>query len=220
MNTEPTKTLAGSGEPARPPCSDRIGGNVLSAILARHGIIDPRAVEDAEGYDGGMTMLRVGTAAREIMETIGPNDQSDPQPVSEAVERGKENVSKSKTSGRKSGAAVRVERIVSPIDETEALEYLRENHPEFFESESSRELAAVIVLEMADELAKHGGVERSGMIAAVMALMYRMGTAALKTIRDEKHRGMARILVDDYRANDQAHRPLPGGERPNETQTK
>ena len=94
------------------------------------------------------------------------------------------------------------QRLVSPIRfEREAMEYLRQNHPEFFESESSRELAAIIVLSMPDELAKHSPVERSGMIAAIMALMYQMGTAALKTIRDEKHRNMARILVDEYRAN-------------------
>lgn len=47
----------------------RISGNTLAGILVRHGIIDACAVEDAEGYDGGITMLRVRTAAQEISDT-------------------------------------------------------------------------------------------------------------------------------------------------------
>ena len=53
--------------------SARLSGNTLASILVRHGIIDLCAVEDAEGYDGGMTMARVRTVAQEITETIAPN---------------------------------------------------------------------------------------------------------------------------------------------------
>lgn len=59
----------------RPHGSARLSGNTLASILVRHNIIDPCAVEDAEGYDGGMTMLRVRTAAQEITETIAPSDK-------------------------------------------------------------------------------------------------------------------------------------------------
>lgn len=53
--------------------SARLGGNTLASILVRHGIIDPCAVEDPDEYDGGITMLRVRTAAQEITETVAPN---------------------------------------------------------------------------------------------------------------------------------------------------
>lgn len=54
--------------------SARFSGNTLASILMRHGIIAPRAVEDAQGYDGGMTMLRIRTAAQEISEALAPNN--------------------------------------------------------------------------------------------------------------------------------------------------
>jgi hypothetical protein len=85
-------------------------------------------------------------------------------------------------------------------EEEAAMECLRRNHPEFFADPTFRDLAAVILSEMGDELAKHGPVERSTMIAVIISLMYRMGTAALKTTRDEQERDMGRIFVDTYRS--------------------
>lgn len=38
----------------------------FAALLARHGIIDPRACEDPEGYDGHDTAIRLGRALREL----------------------------------------------------------------------------------------------------------------------------------------------------------
>ena len=45
---------------------EQFNGNALAGLLVRHGIIDPSAVDDPEGYDGGATMLRVRTAAQEL----------------------------------------------------------------------------------------------------------------------------------------------------------
>jgi len=36
--------------------------------LVMHGLIDQAAVEDAEGYDAGRTMQRIGEAYEELME--------------------------------------------------------------------------------------------------------------------------------------------------------
>ena len=44
--------------------------NMLASILVRHHIIDLSAVEDADGYDAALTMLRVRTAAQEISEIV------------------------------------------------------------------------------------------------------------------------------------------------------
>ena len=60
-----TKPSAGAMRAAR------FGGNWLAGILVRHGIIDPCAVEDSEGYDAGLTMLRIRTAADEINAESG-----------------------------------------------------------------------------------------------------------------------------------------------------
>ena len=80
------------------------------------------------------------------------------------------------------------------------MEYLRANHPEFFEDVTTRNLAAMIVVEMAEELVKLSKVERVSVIATTIGLMYKMGTAALKSIRDD-NRNMAQICVDEYLEN-------------------
>jgi hypothetical protein len=40
----------------------------LADILVRGGLVDPRAVEDPEGYDGGETMCEIGIEAQEIID--------------------------------------------------------------------------------------------------------------------------------------------------------
>lgn len=60
---------------AASPCSARLSSKTLASILVRHGIIDPCAIEDAEGYDGGATALRIRHAAQEINEAVAPNEK-------------------------------------------------------------------------------------------------------------------------------------------------
>jgi hypothetical protein len=55
------------------PVSLHLNGKTLAGILVRHSIIDPSAVEDPEGYDGGITMLRVREAAKDITKAMAPS---------------------------------------------------------------------------------------------------------------------------------------------------
>lgn len=50
--------------PAPAPASLQLAD--FAALLARHGIIDPRAIEDPEGFDGHETAIRIGRALREL----------------------------------------------------------------------------------------------------------------------------------------------------------
>ena len=62
--------------------SARLSAKTLASILVRHGIIDPCAIEDAEGYDGGTAALRIINAAQEISEAVAPNAElSDSRPL-------------------------------------------------------------------------------------------------------------------------------------------
>ena len=81
------------------------------------------------------------------------------------------------------------------------MEYLRANHPQFFDDPQMRGLAAMVIMEMHEELAALSPVQKTSVIAGTIGLMYRMGSAALKTIRDEQERSMARICVESYRPN-------------------
>lgn len=76
---------------------------------------------------------------------------------------------------------------------------LRKSHPEFFADDDTRKLVAIIVLEMGDTLAQHPVVERIGMIANIVALMYQMAKAAIVGIHDPEERSIAQIFIADYR---------------------
>jgi hypothetical protein len=103
--------------------------------------------------------------------------------------------------GQKAGGGC-LERRVRPFrSQKEAMEYLRANHPQFFDDPQMRGLAATVIMELHEELAALSTVQRTSVIAGTIALMYRMGSAALKTIRDEQERSMARICVESYRPN-------------------
>lgn len=39
-------------------------------LLARHGVVDPLAVQDPEGYDGGATLSRISKAHEEIWASL------------------------------------------------------------------------------------------------------------------------------------------------------
>jgi len=113
----------------------------------------------------------------------------------------KSTIAAAKTARTKGSQAVVQERLVLHLRSQDgAMEYLRANHPEFFEDATTRNLAAMIVVEMAEELVKLSKVERVSVIATTIGLMYKMGTAAIKSIRDD-NRNMAQICVDEYLEN-------------------
>lgn len=91
-----------------------------------------------------------------------------------------------------------MEHLATELTQEKAMDYLRSNHPEFFESETMKGIAAIIVLELSEELAKHEVVERASIIAAIITLMYSMGSAAVKSIRDDGKREMGEIFIKDY----------------------
>ena len=46
----------------------------LALLLAETGVVDPKAVEDPEGYDGGATMTRITAAANRLaLVVVDPN---------------------------------------------------------------------------------------------------------------------------------------------------
>ena len=45
----------------------------LSAALIRAGLIDSRAIDDADGYDGGETVRRIKEAARDLTNKLNPD---------------------------------------------------------------------------------------------------------------------------------------------------
>ncbi len=94
------------------------------------------------------------------------------------------------------------ENALPPLSpEEKQMAELRRAHPEFFADEVSAGIAAVIIEEMGDYLTKHGPVERVGMLACIMSLMFRMATAGIKSssLRDGR-KCMQRIFVEDHLA--------------------
>ena len=84
-------------------------------------------------------------------------------------------------------------------DERAALAYLRENNPSFFKNDTTAELCGFVAVELKEYMRGMSAVEVAGFLASVLSLMYRMGTAALKSIRDDKERGMAQLMVEEFR---------------------
>jgi hypothetical protein len=82
-----------------------------------------------------------------------------------------------------------------PRTQKAAIAYLQKEHPEFFANPVSQGIAAIIIAEFPDELAKLSPVQRTGMLAGIMALMFDMGAAALKALHDPRKRGMAKIFI-------------------------
>ena len=46
--------------------------NALAAVLVQHGLLDPCAVDDPEGYDNGRTLRLLLGAAAELNEILAP----------------------------------------------------------------------------------------------------------------------------------------------------
>jgi hypothetical protein len=76
------------------------------------------------------------------------------------------------------------------------MEWLRRRHPEFFNDVETRRVAAAVVRSMADELVPLSPLRRASIVAGVIALMYKMGTAAIKSVGDPEGRKMGRIFAD------------------------
>ena len=83
--------------------------------------------------------------------------------------------------------------------QTEAMAWLQAEHPKFFADSENQRIASVVVLALADELRPLRPVQRTALIAGVMALMHKMATAAIKGIRDPRRRRAGTILADDYK---------------------
>lgn len=58
---------------AAPPYSAKITQRQLENILINEGIIQAAAIDDPEGYDGGITELAVTIATQQINELISTN---------------------------------------------------------------------------------------------------------------------------------------------------
>jgi hypothetical protein len=56
----------------KPPAPILERASDLAALLAKHGIIQPAAVEDPEGYDGHETVIRIGRAFEELRAVPAP----------------------------------------------------------------------------------------------------------------------------------------------------
>ena len=82
----------------------------------------------------------------------------------------------------------------------DALAALREQYPEFFNDKDIKEIAAIIIEEMGDELKELSPIQQATMIAFIINMMYRMGTAALKSVHGQDI-GMARHFINRYRAD-------------------
>lgn len=100
--------------------------------------------------------------------------------------------------------AIRIEPIpralsVNPSDDP-AMNWLRSAHPEFFGSPTNQGLAAIITEELGEYLHRFKPVDRVSIIAGIIALQYRMGTAAIQSVRDPEARHMADILVANHQA--------------------
>lgn len=89
----------------------------------------------------------------------------------------------------------------TPDFSTEAavMEYLRESHPHFFKDPDQQGLAAMILSELPEELGNLSSIQRASAVAVIMALMFKMGSAGVKCIRDEAGRSMAVICYEDWR---------------------
>lgn len=48
----------------------RLSPEKVGALLIEHGIIQPEAIDDPIGYDGGQTQRRVDALTREIAQTL------------------------------------------------------------------------------------------------------------------------------------------------------
>jgi hypothetical protein len=77
------------------------------------------------------------------------------------------------------------------------MEYLRAVNPKFFNDPDIRDLAVMIVLELGDEMKGMSPVKVTSLVAGIQALMYRMGTAAIQSIKGG--RKMTRRCVDNYK---------------------
>ena len=86
--------------------------------------------------------------------------------------------------------------------EVDALSYLRAKYPEFFHDRDTRELAAIILFEMRDEIKGMSVVKITELIAKIQTLMYLMGSSAIRSINGGK--GMTRRFVDSYRKKNKA----------------
>ena len=81
--------------------------------------------------------------------------------------------------------------------EVDAISYLRLKNPEFFKNRDTRDIAAIILFEMKDEIKGMSAVKMVELIAKIQTLMYLMGSAAIASIRGGKN--MSRRFVDSYR---------------------
>jgi len=74
-----------TGTEPRPQASAPVIGSVIVTarlmqdILVSHGLVDPCAVEDPEGYDNGVTLQRICMATYDLNDAISPNDQGEPR---------------------------------------------------------------------------------------------------------------------------------------------
>lgn len=90
-------------------------------------------------------------------------------------------------------------KVIAKITtEAEALLYLQKEFPAFFKDARAKGVAACVVMELHEELAGFSPIQRAGMIACIMTLMYDMGSAAISSTQARKN--MADIFIENYRA--------------------
>lgn len=93
-----------------------------------------------------------------------------------------------------------------------AMDYLRRRHPEFFQCPEKQALAAIIIREIGEEIGRLDPVSQTSIVAGIMSLQYRMGTAALKSIRDPQERSMTEIFIESDKHEQSQRMPQTDGD--------
>ena len=58
-------------------CSVSATAKSLGDLLRKYAVIDAAALDDPEGYDGGLTQLRIRLVAEELHSYYSPNEKGE-----------------------------------------------------------------------------------------------------------------------------------------------
>jgi hypothetical protein len=73
-----TNSVTGAADRRSAPCGCSVSATAksLGDLLRKYAVIDAAALVDPEGYDGGLTQLRIRLVAEELHSYYSPNDVS------------------------------------------------------------------------------------------------------------------------------------------------
>lgn len=89
---------------------------------------------------------------------------------------------------------------IAPFNATQALERLHEENRDFFEDPEKQALAFIIISRFPDEMALLSPIQRAGVLAGIMALMYEMASAAFKSsnLPNTPANSMTQVFLKDH----------------------